>query len=89
MPEDASHERNRDDDEESHRPTTSADRSTGSSMRARTWVIAALYEDPVEYGIPELPTWAVTQTPSGGVALSATPDSEPFISAEQPTTVRR
>ncbi|MDF9744387.1 hypothetical protein [Natrinema salsiterrestre] len=58
-------------------------------MLARTWVIAAQYNDPADYGIPTLPPWTVTRTDRGGIALAANADSDPFVRAEQPMTVRR
>lgn len=47
------------------------------------------YQDPADYGVPELPNWAVSKTENGGPALSATADTEPFIRADQPVSVRR
>ncbi|SEG60366.1 hypothetical protein [Halobellus limi] len=57
-------------------------------MRARTWLIAARYGAPEEYGIPRLPAWRVCRPDCGGLAL-ADDDAEPFIAAERPMKVRR
>jgi hypothetical protein len=58
-------------------------------MRARTWIIAAQYEDPEDYGIPTVPTWAVSRTDSRGIALAVNADADPFIRADQPMKIRR
>jgi len=58
-------------------------------MQARTWAIAAQYNDPADYGIPTLPTWTVSWTDRRGFALAANGDADPFIRAEQPMKVRR
>lgn len=71
------------------RPTSLATDDGGPHMRARTWVIATQYNDPSDYGIPELPTWTVSRTAGSGIALAVTADADPFIRAEQPMKVRR
>ncbi|WP_336327338.1 hypothetical protein [Halovenus sp. HT40] len=58
-----------------------------SAMHARTWAIAAARE-PAAYGIPELPDWRLLDV-TPGMALAEEDQTEPFISAEQPMTVRR
>jgi hypothetical protein len=58
-------------------------------MRARTWVIAAHYNDPEDYGIPTVPTWTVSRTDNRGIALAANAHADPFIRAEQPMKIRR
>lgn len=56
-------------------------------MLTRTWVIAAQYREPADYGIPTLLTWYASQTEDGGLALAA--DADPFVRAKRPTKVRR
>jgi hypothetical protein len=56
-------------------------------VRAREWAIAGASRDPADYDVPELPDWGVRRPACGGIAFVA--DGEPFIVAEQPTTVRR
>lgn len=58
-------------------------------MRARSWVIAYRYSDPVDHGIPAIPEWDVSRTDSNGLALAADSEPDPFISAEHPRRVRR
>lgn len=58
-------------------------------MRARTWTVATRYCDPVDYGIPKLPAWAVSRPAEGGVAFAGSDDEMPFIRAGRPTKVRR
>lgn len=58
-------------------------------MRARTWVIAAQYNDPEDYDIPTHSVWAVSRTDGRGIALAANADANPFIRAEQPMKARR
>jgi hypothetical protein len=65
-----------------------ADRS-GSRMCARTWAIAHRFREPADYGVPELPDWTVRRTEGGGLALARDAESEPFVSAADPVTVRR
>ncbi|SEH66223.1 hypothetical protein SAMN05192561_1245 [Halopenitus malekzadehii] len=65
-----------------------ADQGT-DGMRARTWVIAARYREPTDYGIPTVPAWAVSRTEDRGIALAATADADPFIRADCPMPVRR
>jgi hypothetical protein len=67
---------------------TSATRST-SCMHARSWVIAYRYRAPADYGIPPLPSWSVRRTDAGGVALAEDDDSDAFIRADAPMSVRR
>lgn len=58
-----------------------------SAMQARRWAIAATRE-PAAYGIPALPTW--NRIDGGdGVAFAREGETEPFISADDPTRVRR
>ncbi|WP_168927125.1 hypothetical protein [Natronorubrum aibiense] len=57
-------------------------------MRAREWEIAGTYRDPADYDIPDLPSWRVCRGKCGGLAF-ADGDSEPFIVADQPVTVKR
>lgn len=73
----------------SAQPTPSQTESRTSCMRARTWVIAAHYKDPEDYGIPPLPAWSVSRTGSRGIALAANANADPFIRADQPMKVRR
>lgn len=68
---------------------SSTTKDSASGMLARTWVIAARYNDPADYGIPTLPTWTVSRMDDGGIALAANPDADPFIRAEQPVAIRR
>lgn len=58
-------------------------------MRARTWVIAANYSEPEDYGIPALPEWTVVRGEPSGIAFAEGSDAEPFIRAERPVRVRR
>jgi hypothetical protein len=58
-------------------------------MLARTWVIAAQYNDPADYGIPKLPSWTVSRTDSRGIGFGVSADADPFIRAEQPVKIRR
>jgi hypothetical protein len=58
-------------------------------MAARTWAIAYLYHEPVEYGIPELPEWTVRRTEENGLTLAEDGETAPFISAGDPMRVRR
>lgn len=73
----------------SGRPTPSLTERRGSRTRARTWVIAAQYNNPEEYGIPPLPAWSVSRADSRGIALAANADADPFVRADQPMKVRR
>lgn len=62
-------------------------RTGGAAMRARRWAIAASRE-PAAYGIPELPGWRRLDD-GDGFALAQAGSTEPFITAQQPMTVRR
>lgn len=57
-------------------------------MRAREWIVAYCFFTPKDYGIPELPNWAVS-TERGGLSFARCEDEEPFIVAERPMEVRR
>lgn len=61
---------------------------TTSAMHARTWAIAATRE-PAAYGIPELPAWCRLDPDGAGIAFADDGCTAPFISAQQPMTVRR
>lgn len=74
-------------EEQSAPPEESTQTKTRSAMHARTWAIAATRE-PAAYGIPELPDWRLLDA-TPGMALAEAGHAEPFISAEQPMTVRR
>jgi len=56
-------------------------------MRAREWAVAR-FREPIDYEIPDLPTWRICHDERGGLAL-ADGDREPFIAAERPVEVRR
>jgi hypothetical protein len=77
-------------DEQRHTVDETADSETvrsESAMRARRWAIAATRE-PGAYGIPELPVW--DRVDGGeGIAFAREGETEPFISADEPTKVRR
>lgn len=63
----------------------------GGRMLARTWAIAANFHEPVDYGIPEAPTFVAEYGRDGSIALFA-PDSEdakPVLLATHPMSVRR
>ena len=62
-------------------------RSDGGAMRARRWCIAATFNDPADYGIPELPDWTVYRDEDGTLALGEAGDR--FLSAGSPVRVRR
>ena len=64
-------------------------RTSGSRMRARTWVIAHHYHEQEEYGIPAIPDWTVVETDRNGVAFAENDETEPFIRADEPMRVRR
>jgi len=57
-------------------------------MRAREWALAAAYRTPADYDVPIVPAWRVCRSERGGLAFAAA-DSEPFIAADRPVTVRR
>ncbi|WP_251341747.1 hypothetical protein [Haloplanus halophilus] len=58
-------------------------------MRARAWIVASKFCEPADYGVPELPTWAVSRPDGGGVAFAETEGDVPFIRADSPARVRR
>ncbi|GCF15364.1 hypothetical protein Harman_32990 [Haloarcula mannanilytica] len=90
MTDDTSRTRNQGPDPElSHSSSATATGTGQSRMQARTWVIAAQYNDPEDYGIPTLPKWTVLQSESSGIAFAENPESDPFIRSEQPMKVRR
>jgi hypothetical protein len=60
-------------------------------MLARTWTIAANFHDPIEYGIPEAPTFTAEYGSDGSIALfvSDSEDAEPVLLATRSMSVRR
>jgi hypothetical protein len=58
-------------------------------MRARQWLIAFRYGCPADYGVPVLPAWEQRHDDAGRLTLSDRGADEPFLSAENPMTVRR
>lgn len=62
----------------------------GSRMLARTWVITSNFRSASDYGIPSAPTFTAEHRADGTLVLFACPNStEPIITAEHPTSVRR
>lgn len=74
-------------DERAARSPASATPSSGSTMRARRWAIAAAFRTPADYDIPELPDWTVYRYADGSLALGSR--GEVFIRAGDPVRVRR
>lgn len=62
--------------------------TTGSSMRARQWTIAARFRDPADYGIPPAPTFHAERDADGAVAFYGD-DGRLVMRAGDPMTVRR
>lgn len=89
MPDESPRTRERDATSVSSQSEPSSTSSGPSRMLARTWVIAAQYNDPADYGTPSLPAWHVSRTDGGGLTLAADADADPFVRAERPMTVRR
>jgi hypothetical protein len=65
--------------------------SDGSSMLARTWVIAARFHEPSDYGIPEAPVLPPVACEPGVLSLGD-PDADAdavVLTSGEPMRVRR
>ena len=61
--------------------------TTGSSMRARQWAIAARFRDPADHGIPPAPTFRAERDADGAVVFYD--DGRVVMRAGDPMRVRR
>ena len=59
------------------------------TLLARTWVIAANFRTPADYGIPAAPSFAAERRADGTLVLVEPDDSTPVMTVENPIPVRR
>ncbi|MFC6765246.1 hypothetical protein [Natrinema soli] len=72
----------RDDSEE-----TDDDRT--GTMLARTWVIAANFRTPADYGVPTAPSFPAERRADGSLVLIDPDDSTPVMTVGKTVSVRR
>ncbi|WP_323173558.1 hypothetical protein [Natrialba sp. PRR66] len=65
-----------------------SDDRTGN-MLARTWVIAANFRTPADYGIPEAPLFPARRRVDGALMLVGPEDSTPVMTVGETVPVRR
>ncbi len=68
--------------------TTDSNQNAGQ-MLARTWVIAANFRTPADYGIPTAPSLPAERRANGALTLLHPDDSTPLLTIEAPMSVRR
>ncbi|ELZ16637.1 hypothetical protein C478_02687 [Natrinema thermotolerans DSM 11552] len=73
---------NRDDSED-----TDDDRT--GTMLARTWVIAANFRTPADYGVPTAPSFPAERRSDGTLVLIGPDDSTPVMTVGETIPIRR
>ncbi|TMT81673.1 hypothetical protein E2L06_17245 [Haloterrigena sp. H1] len=66
----------------------SSDEKEGQ-MLARTWVIAANFRTPADYGIPTAPSLPAERRADGTLTFVDPDDLTPLLTVETPVSIRR